>query len=111
MALENINRVNFEDVVKNSNVPVLLDFWAGWCGPCQMLGPVFEEVSSDYDGKVKFAKVNVDEAREIAMAYGIQSIPTMVLVHKGTEIARFSGALPKDDLKKKIDSILSKIGA
>ncbi len=77
---------NFEAEVLHSKTPVIVDFFAEWCGPCKMLGPIFEEVGAKYDGKVKFVKVNVDEARETAMKYGVMSIPT-VITYRGGEVA------------------------
>ncbi len=77
---------NFEAEVLQSKTPVIVDFFAEWCGPCKMMGPIFEEVGAKYEGKVKFVKVNVDEARETAMKYGVMSIPT-VITYRGGEVA------------------------
>jgi thioredoxin 1 len=101
-----INGDNLEKEVKESKTPVLLDFWAPWCGPCQMMGPVFEELSKDFEGKVKFAKVNTDEQQDIAGTFGISGIPCLVLTKEGKEVERIVGFMPKDDLKKKIEAML-----
>lgn len=81
-----ITKDNFEEEVLNSDIPVLVDFWASWCGPCKMLAPVIEELAKDYEGRAKICKVNVDEENELAIKYGIASIPT-VLLFKDGEIA------------------------
>ncbi len=105
MAIIHVNSGNFEEEVKNSDIPVLIDFWAPWCGPCQMMGPVFEELSTGYEGKIKFAKVNTDEESELAGQFGISGIPCLILAEKGEEKNRIVGFLPKDALKEKIDSL------
>lgn len=81
-----LNNDNFEELVLGATKPVLVDFWATWCGPCRMLAPIIEEIAHDYDGKVKVGKINVDEEEELAVKFGIQSIPT-VLLFKNGEIA------------------------
>lgn len=93
-----ITSQNFEDEVLNSDIPVLVDFWATWCGPCMMLAPTIEEIAKEYDGKVKVGKVNVDEESELAIKYGISSIPT-IMVFKNGEISGTSiGYCQKDKL-------------
>lgn len=92
------------DVI-NSDVPVFVDFWAEWCGPCRMLGPRFEELSKEMTN-VKFGKVNVDENQDTAGKFGIRSIPTMLVFKKGEVAGTIVGALPKDALKEKIESFL-----
>ena len=104
-----INKENFEAEVKNSDIPVVIDFWASWCRPCQMMGPLFEELSKEYEGKFKFAKLNVEENEEMAREFQITGIPCIVLFNKGEEVDRFSGFFQKDMLKVKIDFMAAKI--
>ena len=85
----------------------LVDFWAPWCGPCQMMGPVFEELSDEYAGKVAFVKVNTEETPEFAMPFGIQGIPTLVLAKEGKELNRIVGFAPKEMLKAKINEMVN----
>lgn len=97
---------NFESEVISSKTPVLVDFWAEWCGPCRIFSPVIEEVSKDYEGKVKFAKMNVDDAQDIAAKYNIMSIPTVLLFENNKIKAMSVGAIPKESLKKWIEKNL-----
>ncbi len=92
--------------VMNSDVPVFVDFWAEWCGPCRMVSPVVEELSNDYDGKVKFVKVNVDEANELASKYNVFSIPTLAIFNKGQLVSQQVGAASKDSYKNMIEKAL-----
>ena len=92
--------------VMNSEVPVFVDFWAEWCGPCRMVSPVVEELANDYDGKVKFVKVNVDEANEIASKYNIFSIPTLAIFKNGKLVNQQVGAASKDSYKNMIEKTL-----
>lgn len=103
MATIKLNKENFEKEVIQSDKPVIIDFWASWCRPCQMIGPIFEELSNDYEGKLKFAKLSTEEEAELASAHGVMSIPTMIIFKDGKEIERISGAMPKEMLKAEID--------
>ena len=107
---KNVIYVNTElwdnDVLK-SDLPVLVDFWAEWCGPCKMVGPTVEQLSQTMAGKIKVAKLNVDENQEIAMKYGIRSIPSLILFKAGKEIARRVGAASKESYQKFIEQSLA----
>ena len=100
---------SWETDVISSDKPVFVDFWAQWCGPCRMVGPVVEELAGDYDGKVNFVKVNVDNAQEIAQKYNVFSIPTLLLLNKGEIIAQQVGAGSKEVYQNMIDRALEKI--
>lgn len=101
--VKEITDANFEEVIA-SEQPILVDFWAEWCGPCKMIGPVVEELANDYEGKAVIAKVNVDENPNVAAKFGIRSIPTL-LVFKGGEIVdKQIGAVPKGVLAQKLDA-------
>ena len=100
MAELKITRENFEDEVMKSSIPVLIDFWAPWCGPCQMMGPIIEQLAKEYEGKAKVGKVNVDEEGELAQAFGVMSIPTIVLVKDGKVVKQLVGARPKEELEE-----------
>ena len=90
-----ITKENFESEVLNSSVPVLLDFWATWCGPCMMIAPTLEEIARENAGKLKVGKVNVDEQMELAMKFGVTSIPLLVVMEKGQIVKKAVGAMPK----------------
>jgi thioredoxin 1 len=94
---------NFQKEVLESDLPVLVDFWAPWCGPCKIVGPVVEEIASEYAGKVRVVKVNTDENQEVAQTYGIMSIPTLAVFKGGTVVDGIIGAAPKHMLKELLD--------
>src|SRR5918993_995035 len=102
-----VNNTSWEKEVLQSQLPVLVDFWAEWCGPCRMVGPAVEQLSKTMDGKIKVAKLNVDENQEIAMKYGIKSIPSLLLFKEGKEIGRTIGAAPKETYQRFIEQTLS----
>lgn len=106
MSTIKIDEKNFEKEIVKADNPVIIDFWAGWCGPCQMMGPVFEELSNEYEGKMAFAKINTDEESALASQFQIQGIPCLIVTKNGKEIDRITGFAPKDALKEKIDKIL-----
>jgi len=94
---------NFEEEVINSPVPVLVDFWASWCGPCRMLSPVVSQIAEELDGKIKVGKINVDEEGELSMKYNVVSIPTIILFDKGQPVKKQIGFMPKNQLLKAFD--------
>lgn len=105
MALE-INDANFDELVLKSDKPVLVDFWAEWCGPCRMVGPIVEELSKEYDGKAVIGKVNVDHNPNISMNFGIRNIPTILFFKNGEVVDKQVGAVPKASLASKLDAQL-----
>ena len=105
MAVE-ITEANFDEIVGKSELPVVLDFWAAWCGPCKMVGPLIEEMHNEYDGKAIIGKVDVDNNPGIAGKFGIRNIPTIVYLKGGELVDKSVGAVPKAQLTSKLDAIL-----
>jgi len=101
-----LNDDNFEQEVLKSELPALVDFWAPWCGPCQMMGPILEEAAAEWEGKIKVCKLNVDESMGVARDYQIQSIPTMIMFDKGAEAKKIIGARPKKAFEEEFASWL-----
>jgi thioredoxin 1 len=102
-----ITTSNFKDSVLEHEGVALVDFWAEWCGPCKLIGPVIEELAGDYDGKATIGKLNVDDNREVAAQYGIMSIPTLLFFKNGQIVDKHVGLASKADIKKKLDAILA----
>ncbi|MBN4070769.1 thioredoxin [Olleya sp. AH-315-F22] len=105
MALE-ITDATFEETVLKSDKPVMVDFWAAWCGPCRMVGPVIEQISEDYAGKAIVGKVDVDANQEFAAKYGVRNIPTVLVFQNGEVVSRQVGVVPKNVYAEAIDSLL-----
>ena len=102
--LKNLNSDTFDTEISGASTPVLVDFWAEWCGPCKTLTPILEELSTEMNGKIEIMKVNLDENQELAMKYSIRSIPSLLLFEKGELLDMKVGLLPKSDLKEWIQS-------
>ncbi len=103
---QEVTDASFQNDVLESDLPVLVDFWAPWCGPCRMVAPVVDELSDEYDGKVAFYKLNTDENPGIATTYGIRSIPTLLVFKEGDVVGQIVGFRPKKDLAKRLDEAL-----
>ncbi|MDA3815875.1 MAG: thioredoxin [Prolixibacteraceae bacterium] len=101
-----VNDANFDEVVLQSDKPVLVDFWAEWCGPCRMVGPIVEELSGEYDGKAVCAKMDVDSNPAIPAKYGIRNIPTILFFKNGEVVDKQVGAVPKTVIAQKIDALM-----
>ncbi len=101
-----VSDAEFQDKVLNSSTPVIVDFWAPWCGPCRMVAPILEELAKEYEGKLVVAKVNTDENPQWAMKYGVQGIPTMLFVKNGELVDRMVGAAPKPFIQQRVDRLL-----
>ena len=102
--IKNLSLDDFDNEISSSNIPVLVDFWAEWCGPCKSLGPILEEISKDLKDKLQVVKVNLDENQDLAMKYSIRSIPTLLLFKEGELVDTKVGLLPKSDLVEWLDS-------
>lgn len=101
----NLTQENFAAQVLQSQSPVLVDFWAEWCGPCKMIAPVLDELAEEYDGRARIGKVNIDEQQGLAAEYGVRAIPTLLLFHKGQVADQIVGARSKRDLKASLDRV------
>jgi thioredoxin 1 len=97
---------NFENEVINSDKPVLIDFWAVWCGPCKMIAPIVEELAEEYDGKVKVGKLDVDSNQQTSIKYGVRSIPTLLIFKDGKLADTIIGAVPKNNIVSRLDAVL-----
>jgi len=106
--VKEITSMNFSDEVLKSDTPVLVDFWAEWCGPCRAIGPVVDEIANDYNGKVSVGKLNVDNENQLAMEYGVRSIPALLIFNNGTVVNQIVGAVPKNRITDILDTVISK---
>ena len=104
--VKEITSVNFETEVLKSDTPVLVDFWAEWCGPCRAIGPVVDEIANDYNGKVSVGKLNVDNENQLAMQYGVRSIPTLLIFQNGIVVNQIVGNVPKGSITKLLNEVV-----
>jgi thioredoxin 1 len=105
LTIVTLTKTNFDQEVLKSSTPVLVDFWAEWCGPCKMVAPILDELASEYEGKVKIGKVNIDEHQDLATEYGIRAIPTLLLFKDGQVTDQIVGLRSKRDFKTKLDRV------
>ena len=103
--LLHVTDANFEEEILKSSTPALVDFWAAWCGPCRTVGPVVEELAGEYTGKVKVAKLNVDDNKQTPSKYGVRGIPTLMLFRNGQVVDQIVGAVPKSKIKELLDKV------
>lgn len=107
MGAVTVTEKDFESQVLKSDLPVLVDFWAEWCGPCRALSPVIDEIADDFQGKLKVAKVDIEQAQELAAKYNVTSIPNLIVFKEGQVAEQIVGALPKDHIVNKLNPLLS----
>lgn len=110
-AYKTVTDGSFQQDVLQSELPIVVDFWAPWCGPCRIMAPIFEELAREYANKIVFAKLNTDENQQTMMQFGIQSIPTLLFFYKGKIVEPLVGARPRNDLKQHIERVLSQVTA
>lgn len=103
---KDITTEDFTDEVETSDIPVLVDFWAEWCGPCKQLAPRIEELAEEFDGEMKFVKVDVDDNQELAGQFGIRSIPTLLLFDEGEKVEQIVGSVPKERIREEIEKVV-----
>ncbi len=107
MATISVDGQNFDQEVIQSELPVVVDFYADWCGPCKMVGPVIEELSGEYEGKVKFVKLDIDKAQDLAAKYSVASIPTLIFFKAGEKVNQMVGAQPKPQIEDQVKTLIS----